>query len=185
MQIVGPILAERLLRARGAQLPGNWQRAMAQLKPFPLLGTADPGFTATFLVDDTLGVGLDNQGYSLFFVAVPQGGVGYDTAFVMFNDYPKTGKAAPRVVDYLDWNRDDQVEMLLQVYGSTSSWFEAVGKGKTGWHRVFADHCEAPSAPLPAPKPDSSRPAPVPAAAGTPRPSPSPGRPAGADTTHH
>jgi hypothetical protein len=190
MQIVGPILAERLLRARGAQLPGNWQRAMAQLKPFPITGSADPGFTATFLVDDTLGIGLDNQGYSLFFVATPQGGVGYDTAFVMFNDYPRTGKQAPRVVDYLDWNRDDQVEMLLQVYGSTSSWFEAVGKTKTGWRRTFADHCEGARPSMPAPpapgtlpstaRRDSARRASQPP---TPRTTELLGPPARADTT--
>jgi hypothetical protein len=190
MQIVGPILAERMLRARGAQLPGNWQRAMAQLKPFPITGSADPGFSATFLVDDTLGVGLDNQGYSLFFVATPQGGVGYDTAFVMFNDYPKTGKAAPRVVDYLDWNRDDQVDLLLQVYGSTSSWFEAVSKTKKGWRRTFADHCQAsPSAPAAAPSPAQSAAPPADTARRrAPRQrasAPLLGRPVGTDTTRH
>jgi hypothetical protein len=42
---------------------------------------------------------------------------GYDTAFVNFRSYPETGKAAPRVIDYLDWTRDDKAELLLQVYG--------------------------------------------------------------------
>lgn len=154
MQVVGPILAERMLRARRAPLPGNWQRAMAQLKPFPLAGAADPGFAATFLVDDTLGPGFDDVGYSLFFVAIPQGQVGYDTAFVQFHPYERGGKAAPRVVDYLDWNRDGQVELLLQVFGTNQTWFEAVGQGGTrGWHRIFHDRC-APAPPTtPEPQP--------------------------------
>lgn len=142
MQVVGPILAERLLRARHAQLPGNWQRAMQQLQPFPLSGTADPAFAATFLVDDTLGPGYDNVGYSLFFIATPQGQVGYDTAFVQFHDYADGGKAAPKVVDYLDWNRDGQVELLLQVYGTDSSWWEGVGKVDGRWRQLFLDRCE-------------------------------------------
>jgi hypothetical protein len=35
MRIVAPILAERIMRARGAQLPGNWQRANAQVRRSP------------------------------------------------------------------------------------------------------------------------------------------------------
>jgi hypothetical protein len=179
MQVIGPILAERMLRARRQQLPGNWQRAMAQIKPFPLSGTADPGFSATLLVDDTLGVGLDNQGYSLFFVALPQGGVGYDTAFVHFTNYPTDGKAAARTVDYLDWNRDDQVDLLLQVYGGTSTWFEAVSKTRLGWRRIFQDKCQvqpsaAPAAAVPAGE-QEARPAPRPGVRQQPVQSDAPG----------
>ncbi len=146
MQIVAPILAERLLRARHAQLPGNWQRAMAQLQPFPLAGAVDPAFSATFLVGDTLGVGpsYGTVAYSLFFIATPQGNVGYDTTYVEFRDYPQTGKGAPRIVDFLDWNHDDQVELLAQVLGERQTWFEAFGKHNREWHRIFQQQCVAP-----------------------------------------
>ena len=59
-----------------------------------------------------------------------------------FRDYPKTGKQATRMVDYLDWNRDDQVELLLQVFSRTESWFEVVSRGSTGtWRNVMTARC--------------------------------------------
>ena len=147
MQIIAPILAERMIRARRAELPGNWQRAMAQLQPFPMANGRDAGFATTFLVGDELRVGGDNVGYSLFFIGQPGAQFGYDTVFVSFNNYPQTGKAAPRVVDFLDWNRDGQVDLLLQVYGTNGTWFEAVSRDQRGiWRRVFQDRCERPSA---------------------------------------
>jgi hypothetical protein len=141
---VAPILAERILRARRAQLPGNWVRANAQVVAFPAMNLPDPAFAATFLVADTLGPGLNNEGHSVFYIAVPsRDQTGWDTVFVSFRNYPETGKAAPRVVDFLDWSRDDQAELLLQVYGVNDSWFEAVGRGSDGtWRRIFRDRCE-------------------------------------------
>jgi hypothetical protein len=143
MQIIAPILAERMIRARRAELPGNWQRAMAQLQPFPMANSRDAAFAATFLVGDELRSGGDNVGYSLFFIAQPGAQFGYDTVFVNFTNYPTGGKAAPRVVDFLDWNRDGQVDLLLQVFGPTGTWFEAASKDQRGeWELAFRDRCE-------------------------------------------
>src|SRR5690606_23476261 len=83
MQVLGPILAERMMRARRASLPGNWQRAMAQQMPFPIDDGQAAGFTATFLVGDTLGPGLDDQGYAMFFVALPAGN-DFATPFISY-----------------------------------------------------------------------------------------------------
>ncbi len=147
MQVIAPILAERMIRARRADLPGNWQRAMAQLQPFPLAGGREAGFAATFLVGDDLRTGGDNLGYSVFFIGQPGAQFGYDTVFVNFTNYPDAGKAAPRVVDFLDWNRDGQVDLLLQMYGISGTWFEAVSKNQRGeWQRSFRDKCDNPSA---------------------------------------
>lgn len=156
VRIVAPILAERMIRARRAELPGNWQAAMEQTTPLPIGQNA--AFTATFLVGDTLGPGLDNTGYSLFFIATPTASqTGYDTTFVSFRSYPETGKAAPRVVDFLDWNRDDDPEILLQVYGVNDMWFEAVGRDASGtWRRIFRDRCEDGGRALPAAAPADS-----------------------------
>jgi hypothetical protein len=154
MQVLGPILAEKMIRARRAPLPGNWQTAMEQLQPIPVSGASDPGFATTFLVGDTLGPGADNEGYSLFFVGVPAQ-FSYDTVYVQFTNYAEAGKAAPRIVDYLDWNRDDQPDLLLQVYGINDVWFETVGKTQGGqWRRTFRDRCQpgqstSPSVPQP------------------------------------
>ncbi|MGQ0561711.1 MAG: hypothetical protein ACT443_07555 [Gemmatimonadota bacterium] len=153
MQVIAPILAERMIRARDAELPGNWQRAMAQLKPIPIANARDPGFATTFVVGDELRTGGDNQGYSVFFIGVPGAQFGYDTTFVKFTKFETDGKAAPRVVDILDWNRDGQVDLLLQVYGISDTWFEAVGKNQRNeWQTTFRDRCERPGAsPIPAP----------------------------------
>lgn len=143
MQIIAPILAEKMIRARRAELPSNWQRAMAQLQPFPIANSRDAGFAATFLVGDELRAGGDNEGYSVFFVGQPGAQFGYDTVYVSFNNYPQTGKAAPRVVDFLDWNRDGQVDLLLQMYGVNATWFETVSRNQAGvWRRSFRDKCE-------------------------------------------
>jgi len=144
MRFVAPILAERMLRARHAQLPGNWQLAMRQVFPFPISGRADAGFASTFLVGDTLGPGLDNRGYGLFFLAMPTASqTGWDTVYVDFRDYSTTGKSAVRTIDYLDWTRADQVELLLQVYGTEDTWFEAVSRDQEGhWRSVLNDRCQ-------------------------------------------
>lgn len=142
MQVVGNIMAERALRARNAPLP-NWATARRQLFPFPVSETQDPGFTATFLVDDDLQVGNDDVGYSLFIVYTPQAQTGYDTAYVDYTSYSASGKAAPRTIDFLDWNRDGSPELLLEVFGTRSSWFEAVGRVDDEWRRILQDRCEA------------------------------------------
>ena len=142
MQVIAPILAEKMIRARHAELPANWQRAMAQLKPFPIANQSDAGFAATFLVGDEMGVGGDATGYSVFFIGVPGAQFGYDTTYVRFTNYPTDGKAAPRVVDVLDWNRDGQVDLLLQVYGQNDTWFEAISRTQSGkWLRTFRNRC--------------------------------------------
>jgi len=150
MRVLAPIYADKLLRHRNAQLPGNWERAMAQLMVVGL-STRNPGFTATFLVGDTLGPGLDDSGHSLFFVAMPTQ-LGYDTVYVSFHSYARTGKSAPEVVDFLDWDRDDWPELLLRVFGSRTTWYEAVGRDADGtWRRIFSDRCEV------EPPPDNAR----------------------------
>lgn len=173
MQVLAPILAERLLRARSAPLPGNWQRAMAQLTPIPVAGSDDPGFAATFLVGDTLGPGLDDDGSSLFFIALPQEQTGYVPVHAEYNEYASTGKAAPRLIDYLDWDRDGQVELLLQHYGTADTWLTAVGHAGNEWRSIFQHRCAPP--PAPAAPQDS---APADAASATRRASSQPPAPA-------
>jgi len=140
-QVMGPILAERMLRKRGASLPSDWQRAMAQIRPLPMAGSTNPGFTATFLVGDTLGPGLDDVGNSLFYIARPQQ-LEFDTVFVRFRSYPTDGKQAPRVIDHLDWDRDDDAEVLLRIHGVNETWIEAVGRAGDRWTTIFNGRCE-------------------------------------------
>ena len=152
---VAPILADRALRARRAELPGNWVAALKQVIGFPLSGSASTGYAATLLVGDDLAIGNDNQGYSLFYIFTSSPSqTGYDTVYVNYRNYAETGKAAPRVIDYLDWSRDDSPELLLQVYGVNDTWFEAIGRSSDGtWRRIFRDRCEDGGRRLPAPAP--------------------------------
>jgi hypothetical protein len=143
MQVIGPILAERIMRARRAPLPGNWQRAMQQLRPFPVGAAGEMGFAATFLVGDELGPGGNDEGHSTFFIGAPRQTT-FDTVFVDFTVYQQAGKRAPRVIDFLDWSRSGQVELLLEVYSVDQSWFEAVGRDQAGrWRRIFDGRCPA------------------------------------------
>lgn len=153
MQVIAPILAEKMIRARRAELPGNWQRAMSQLKTIPIANSQDAGFATTFVVGDELRTGGDNLGYSVFFIGAPGAQFGYDTVFVNFTSFPTQGKAAPRVVDILDWNHDGQADLLLQVYGISDTWFEAVSRNANGqWQTIFKDRCEKPGvSPIPVP----------------------------------
>jgi hypothetical protein len=140
MRVVGPILAERIMRARRSPLPASWPRAMQQLRPFPY-GASEVAFAATFLVGDELGPGGNNEGHSTFFIGVPVQ-ASFDTTFVEHTVYQQAGKRAPRVVDFLDWNRSGQVELLLEVYTVNDSWFEALGRAPNGrWRRIFDGRC--------------------------------------------
>lgn len=155
---IAPILAERAVRARNAELPGNWAAALEQVTAFPMGNTTTQAYSATLLVGDTLGPGMDNEGYSLFYIFAPTTTqTGYDTVFVSFRSYPETGKSAPRVVDYLDWTRDGSPELLIQMYGVNDVWFEAVGRDRDGeWRRIFRDRCEDGSRVLESPAPEDT-----------------------------
>jgi hypothetical protein len=141
MQVIAPILAERVMRARRAPLPASWPRAMAQLRPFPYSAAGEMGFAATFLVGDTLGPGLNNEGHSTFIIGGPRT-ASFDTTYVDFTSYQQQGKRAPRVVDFLDWNRSGSVELLLEVYSVDDQWFEAIGRDtRQQWRRIFDGRC--------------------------------------------
>lgn len=147
MEVMGDMMAGEMLRARGVAVP-NAAGVRRQIQPFPLTGRPEPGFTATYLVDDSLGLGGDDAGAALFVVFTPRGQTGYDTAFVGFADYAATGKAAPRAIDFLDWNGDGNVELLLEVFGTGTSWFRAVGLADGRWRAIFQDRCDPRTAPV-------------------------------------
>ena len=179
MEVVSDMVAGEMLRGRELSVPTP-TRARRQLVPFPLSDTDDPGFAATYLVDDTLGLGGDDTGAALFVVFTPRGQTGYDTAFVGFANYSTSGKAAPRVIDFLDWDDDGVVELLLEVFGVRTSWFRAAGRADGEWQAIFEDRCdprtaqvgvdtsETPAEAAPAP----SRPAPAPPQRTQPRATP-------------
>lgn len=144
MSLQAGILAENALRARGARLPNNWQRAMINLQVFSTSGSADPAFAATFTVGDSTGRGANPSGYSLFLIAQPRPQVGYDTTYINFVDFATAGRATPRVVDYLDWSHSGGTSLLLEVTDGAGAWFEAVGLSNGRWRRVLQTRCQQP-----------------------------------------
>lgn len=146
MALAGPILAERLLRARKAPLPGDWRSAMKQVFPFPVRGAAKVGFAGSLVVGGTLGVGPDKTGSSLFFIALHDPATGYDTAYTRYADFAHGGKLATRVIDFLDWNHDGQVELLTEGYGSSHTWFGAMGDVAGRWRPIYDGRCATGSA---------------------------------------
>jgi hypothetical protein len=144
MRLLADNYADRIIVSRGVSRPNDWNRARARIQPFAVPNVQDPGFTATYLVGDTLGPGLDDVGHAVFMVAMP-GRLSFDTVFVRLRNYAVDGKAAPELVDYLDWNRDEAPDLLLRVFGTSDVWYEAVSRDADGtWRTVFADRCERP-----------------------------------------
>lgn len=171
MEVVSDMLAGEMFRERNLAVrdPGLIRR---QLQPFPLTGSPDPGFTATYLVDDSLAVGGDNQGAALFVVFTPRGQTGYNPAFTGFTEYAVGGKAAPRVIDFLDWDTDGAVALLLEVLGTHTSWFRAVGLQDGEWRAIFEQRCDPRTAPT-----DTSGAIDTGTQQGTRRPTPQPTQP--------
>jgi hypothetical protein len=67
--IVAPILAERIMRARGAQLPASWPRATAQVLAFPAMNLPDPASPPHSSSATHSDPGWNNEGHAVFFIA--------------------------------------------------------------------------------------------------------------------
>ncbi len=94
--------------------------------------------TATYLVGDNLGLGPGQEdGWAVFYVAAYEPRAGYTPIYTDVRPYGRTGKAAPRLVDALDWNGDGDRELLVQVYGPREAWYEAVSGDGGSWQRVW------------------------------------------------
>jgi hypothetical protein len=132
------IVAERLILQAGLPRPRSWGGAQRSLKAVEIAEGGTPEMAATYLVGDSLAVGrADPQGYSVFYLADYETQRGYTPVYTDVRDYRRTGKAAPAFVDYLDWNEDGEPELLIQVFGSDASWYEAIGRRNGEWTRVW------------------------------------------------
>lgn len=137
------IVAERLILQAGLPRPRSWVGAQRDLDALEVLGGGHPEMSATYLVGDSLGVGpADPQGYSIFYLADYETARGYTPVYSEVRDYRKTGKQAPALVDYLNWNGQPGEEILLRVFGRTDSWYEAIALQGGRWRRVWeGDRC--------------------------------------------
>ncbi|HEX2188114.1 MAG TPA: hypothetical protein VHG51_04415 [Longimicrobiaceae bacterium] len=133
------IVAERLVLQNGLPRPRSWPGAQRDLQALEIAEGGNPEMAATYLVGDRLAVGpAEDAGYSVFYLAGYETRSGYTPFYQEVRDYRRTGKAAPRVVDYLDWNEAGGRDVLVQVYGPNETWFEAVSQDRGNrWIKVW------------------------------------------------
>jgi len=132
------IVAERLILQAGLPRPRSWQGAQEDLQAVEIEQGGNPEMAATYLVGDQLGVGPAEQaGYSVFYLADYERQRGYSPIYQEVRDYRSGGKAAPAIVDYLDWDADGDSESLLQVFGADQVWYAALSRGNADWEKIW------------------------------------------------
>ena len=93
---------------------------------------------STHLVGDQLAVApAQPDGWSVFYVASYQQRDGYVPIYQEANDYRRTGKRAPKLVDYLNWNRTPGDEILVQVFGDREAWYQVLSQDGRRWVRSW------------------------------------------------
>lgn len=132
------IVAERLILQAGLPRPRSWTGALRSLDPVEIAEGAHPEMAATYLVGDSLGIGpADAQGYSVFYLADYETRRGYAPVYSEIRDYRRTGKAAPTLLDYLDWDQDGEQELLIRVFGRDVAWYQVVGRRGGKWEKLW------------------------------------------------
>lgn len=142
-------IALREITSRNERQPRDWLRARAQISALAPGAGATPAFAATYLYGDILALGPpQDSAYSLLFLAEDRG-PGFQPTYVWFRSYSGARKAAARLYDFLDWDRDGTAQIVLQVFGATRQWFAAVARRPQGWRLIYEDPCS------PAHRPDT------------------------------
>jgi hypothetical protein len=139
-------LAGEAITAVGARWPSTTILDIRRdIRSLALSGAERPAFAATFVNRDGLALGeAPSQAYSLFILGEGDPS-GYRTTFRWFRDYGREGKAAPRLLSYLDWNRDSSEELVLEVFGQETRWFMAIGQRDGRWQVLQQDSCGEPA----------------------------------------
>lgn len=150
MRTYASIVAEKLVLQNGLPRPRSWPGAQRNLEPLEVAGGGNPEMAATYLVGDQLAPGPgEPDGYSVFYIAGYERRSGYTPFYSEVHDYRRSGKAAPRVVDHLNWDGQEGHEILVQVYRPRGSRYEAVARTQGNqWRKVWeGPECEARATP--------------------------------------
>ncbi len=126
----------------GAPWPANGVLDIREhIQAFQPEGAPAPWIAASFVNGDQLAIGSPGQGaYGLFVIGRPVGGE-YVEAFTWFRAVEAEGKGVPQYHDHLDWDDDDDSEILLDVFGASRRWFAALQQQDGQWVRAFEDSC--------------------------------------------
>jgi hypothetical protein len=133
------IVAERLVLQNGLARPRSWPGAKRDLQAIEVGGAATPEMAATYLAGDDLRQGAgEPEGWSVFYMASYESRSGYTPFYSEVHDYRREPKAAPRLVDYLNWNGRGTPDVLIQVYGPNDTRYEVVSGDRGGrWQKVW------------------------------------------------
>ncbi|CAN5632746.1 hypothetical protein BH23GEM6_BH23GEM6_04270 [soil metagenome] len=132
------IIAERLILQNGLPRPRSWTGAQRDMQAVEIAAGGHPEMAATYLVGDSLAVGpADPQGYSVFYIADFETRRGYQPVYQEVHDYRQGGKAAPRLVDYLNWDGEGGEEILIEVFGTDQRWYEAISERNGRWTKIW------------------------------------------------
>lgn len=133
------LVAERLVQGAGLARPRSWPGALRDLQAIDVESGGHPEMSSTHLVGDQLAVGpADPEGWSVFYLASYEQRDGYVPFYQEANDYKRTGKRAPKLVDYLNWDRTPASEVLVQVFGAREAWYEVLEEARGDrWERTW------------------------------------------------
>jgi hypothetical protein len=139
MTAFASIVAERLVLQAGLPRPRSWPGAQRNMQAIEVGAGATPEMAATYLVGDQLAVGKGEQdGWSVFYLASYESRTGYTPFYTEVHDYRREPKAAPKLVDFLNWNGRGGPDVLVQVYGPGEATYEAISPDRGGrWTRVW------------------------------------------------
>jgi len=130
----------------GAAWPASLLDIRQELQILDLAGGEGPAVLATFLHQDQLRIGpAPNPAYALMVLGEPRGS-GFSLAYTWYRPVATEGKGAPRYFSRMDWDRDGQDEILLEVLGADSRWYAALDRGPEAWQMIFQDPCGTPGA---------------------------------------
>ena len=134
-------MSASLIPQVGATWPSSLLDIRRDIQVFALNGEDPPVVAATFVYQDQLRQQpAPNNAYSLFVLGQDRG-AGYQPVFFRYRHVGEQGKGAPRYLSRLDWDRDGQEEILLDVFGEETQWFAVVGRRGNRWQTVFEDPC--------------------------------------------
>jgi hypothetical protein len=137
-----------VLAQLGAEQPANLLNTRFDMHAFRPAGEDPPLFAVTHLVRDRLQIERPPpSAFSLFIIGVPSGS-GYSAGFVWHREVARQGKGAPFFYEQMDWDKDGQTEVLLEVLGERSRWLAAVDQRAGKWTLVHEDPCGVAAPPV-------------------------------------
>ncbi|MDT8370230.1 MAG: hypothetical protein RQ745_13570 [Longimicrobiales bacterium] len=141
-RVAGLDFAAEALRRTGALWPPSVLESRADMQAVPLDGVPRGAIAATFVVGDRLAVGPPDsrRAHSIFILAT--GDVGdYTLDYIGYRPVADGGKGVARFFEQLDWDRDGQAEIVLEVFGERARWAAVLDRGPDGWTTTFESAC--------------------------------------------